>query len=367
MEYSPIVFLLGAGASRDAGVPDFAAYWKMFAERFQINVAIPPSPEILLTGPWNALRAEVQYLRESRPGIFTDFESLCRRLRELQVANIVETKEHRSEKHISESHLLLARELALAEFAIRKDFLTSIDTDFACWFKHPDNLAKFEPYRRLFDYTYGDPPLDIFSLNNDILIEWLGMQFGVQVNDGFAPNGEVSQHWAEFEKCRNGVRLYKMHGSLNWKAPAFASTVAQVQSRRTLKGISQRGHIASHVADTPLIWSGVYDAFENQLGELRTRFFAQAVCNALVVVIAGYKLADPKVSQTFFDGLTGGRVRMVYVILGSLPDRDHVYFPQGILALEKRFGNRVRVMDGKYFPKVLGESDFIQDLRRHLA
>ncbi|MBI3189440.1 MAG: SIR2 family protein, partial [Ignavibacteriales bacterium] len=61
--------------------------------------------------------------------------------------------------------------------------------------------------------------VDIFTLNHDILLEQYFSNTDIRVNDGFGPPQENNKrYWNPelFEKNEYKVRLFKLHGSINW-------------------------------------------------------------------------------------------------------------------------------------------------------
>lgn len=59
--------------------------------------------------------------------------------------------------------------------------------------------------------------LDIFTLNHDVLIEGQCKDTGLQLEDGFADRrGELRAFNGWPEHARQKVRLFKLHGSVNW-------------------------------------------------------------------------------------------------------------------------------------------------------
>jgi hypothetical protein len=69
--------------------------------------------------------------------------------------------------------------------------------------------------------------MDIFSLNHDLLIERQLEQTGVPFSDGFSENrGDVLRFNSSWNN-ENRVRLYKLHGSLDWYPFVFSDSLLQ--------------------------------------------------------------------------------------------------------------------------------------------
>lgn len=60
--------------------------------------------------------------------------------------------------------------------------------------------------------------LDVFSLNHDLLLEQYFMKNNISVIDGFATSSRDLRYWQAslYEKDEPKLRLYKLHGSINW-------------------------------------------------------------------------------------------------------------------------------------------------------
>lgn len=60
--------------------------------------------------------------------------------------------------------------------------------------------------------------LDVFSLNHDLLLEQYFSKNNISVIDGFTPLNNDLRYWQAslYEKDEPKLRLYKLHGSLDW-------------------------------------------------------------------------------------------------------------------------------------------------------
>lgn len=61
-------------------------------------------------------------------------------------------------------------------------------------------------------------PINIFTLNHDLLVDQYLRDNGVEVIDGFGPSGHSLRYWDpnEFSAATPGCTLLKLHGSINW-------------------------------------------------------------------------------------------------------------------------------------------------------
>jgi len=60
--------------------------------------------------------------------------------------------------------------------------------------------------------------LDLFSLNHDLLLEQYFMKNNISIIDGFTTSNRDLRYWqvSLYEKNEPKLRLYKLHGSINW-------------------------------------------------------------------------------------------------------------------------------------------------------
>jgi hypothetical protein len=211
---SDIIFLFGAGASVQAGIPASQQMIEKIEERLK-------KPD------WNEFQ-DLYYLVKSSiayaagiKGIFetSDFynvEVLVHTLNELE----------RREKHpiypfISDwkSHLI---QVARQDFSRIESFRINILNELKGWVQL-DNESEadyFKGLRKLQQHlTY---PLKIFSLNYDLCVERCdGENF--RVESGFEQTGKKRiWDWRRFDESNPNqdvpqVFLYKMHGSIDWK------------------------------------------------------------------------------------------------------------------------------------------------------
>lgn len=223
-----IIFLLGAGASAEAGIPVSAEMITLVEE------SLKPGPEL---GLYHHVKSAIHFSAglKGRFGSAVPFniETLVTTLYELE----------RNEEHPLYPFIAAwsSRFVALAgpEFCNVRNFRQRILADLKKWMC-PEDSSKADYYRGLValqkDLNY---PLHIFSLNYDMCVEDLNnSEFHVET--GFADYG--SSHawdWERFVDMETGnnvvphLVLYKLHGSINWKRSPETKElfcVKQVQS-----------------------------------------------------------------------------------------------------------------------------------------
>lgn len=100
--------------------------------------------------------------------------------------------------------------------------------------------------------------LDIFSLNHDILIERQLNDAGVAFADGFgtAPVSQFSWSWKD-DGVR--VRLYKLHGSINWyfyRSPKGFDQYFKVLNNDSEHAVDEQGNKLSLLETVPAVLTG---------------------------------------------------------------------------------------------------------------
>jgi SIR2-like protein len=319
LSYSKVLLVTGAGACVAAGVPAFSEYWKLLCRNSGIDgTPLEESSDLRLTAEQRQyLQAKVDEARSQwmLPGPFNDVEAVFKRIRLDQGSAQDGFGNWPQVSDACGSKLELLRMRILTEYRLREHFLAQLDVDFARTVHH-HTLAQ---YRHIFDLGV-DACLDLFTLNNDLFIEWLCERYSVPVTDSFRPDGTFDPSGLVLGEARAGVRLYKLHGSIDWRAPAKGRSASKTAHPRSLKSRLLPGHIAGKAADTPLIWPGIYGEFDNELASLRLRF-AEALSAVRVLIVVGYGLRDDVIRQVMMNSLHYSSVRRIFVISpGALAD-----------------------------------------------
>lgn len=223
-----IIFLLGAGASAEAGIP---VSGQMISH---VEKLIRTDRE---RGLYNHVKSAIHF-SSGLKGSFGDavpfnIETLVNTLYELE-----RNEEHPLYPFIASWN---SRFVALAgsDFGEVKCFRQKILAALKKWMC-PEDAGKGNYYKGLItlqrDLTY---PLHVFSLNYDLSVERLN-QVDFRVETGFADYGpDYSWDWERFGDMETGnniapqLVLYKLHGSINWKrndATKKLFSVEQIES-----------------------------------------------------------------------------------------------------------------------------------------
>jgi hypothetical protein len=219
-----IIFLLGAGASAEAGIP--------------VSGEMIDHVENLLKadaerGLYNHVKSAIHFSAGLK-GHFGDsvpfnIETLVNTLYELE-----RNEEHPLYPFIASWN---SRFVALAgnDFGEVRRFRQKILAALKKWMC-PEDAAKANNYRGLItvqrDLTY---PLHVFSLNYDLCVERLN-QAEFRVETGFAECGpDHPWDWERFVDMETSnnlapqLVLYKLHGSINWKRNAATKELFSVE------------------------------------------------------------------------------------------------------------------------------------------
>lgn len=370
IRYSDVILITGAGASRAAKVPAFAEYWTVFSEKFGIDSGTY-SPSLPITeSQWEILTRIVDEKRQKSldPLRFNDIESIFRCLRRKQDQLAAEFASGITFGDSCLDSLEQLRDVALIEHQLRRHFLAAIDVQFKLektdikGAVHRSSVGKgilmadYESYCRLFKLVDREVPLDVFTLNCDLFLEWLCSEARQPITDGFASDGKFDESGAVYFRAVGGIRIFKLHGSIDWRASANSRTAFKGPAAGSLKSFFFPGHIASKVADTPLIWPGVYDEYEGILSTLRNVHLRNAIRSARVVLVIGYRMGDIEIFNTVIAALEENSAANVKIVFPDKLDPASALFQ-----LHERFRSRTEVISS-YFPQVLDDC-FIAALR----
>lgn len=291
------IYLLGAGASIDAGLPSSVRLTRNLIARLRATRPPGMSPG-QFSHMSSTLDALVRVLGED-----VDFELLASAIRDFansDVASIVPFVET-WKKGIdpSDSEAFFSLDVLLGP-SIRHELLTSAQ---------PSDFGYLEPLVRLGSRPQG---VTVATLNYDLGVEYQAERIGIPYDVGFDElNAGDQKIWLE-----NGVRLLKLHGSLGWTqasayvTPGYLAEFPFVESLDPSTDDEQpvikfgRGN---KMSATPL-YLQLYVTFLNEL----------AKHDRLVVV--GYAFRDTHINQAIKDWVGKSPDRRVHIINPSVPD-----------------------------------------------
>lgn len=304
-----IIFLLGAGASVEAGIP---ASWPMIKEIEQLMHE--HSDWVKFLALYHHIKSSIHYSAGLK-GLFGDdvsynIETLVNTLYELE----------RNEQHTLYPFIAAwnSRLVALAggDFCNVKSFRRLILKKLKSWmFPEDPSLA---------DYYHGFADLQrelncslrIFSLNYDMSVERL-QQTGFRVEAGFGGIGpKYIWDWERFEDNEAGppppeIYLYKLHGSINWQRNKQTKELYCLEQTESIEPEAMEvifGRDFKLEAADPYL----FYAYE----------FRRFALIAKLVVVIGYGFADSHINKMIAQGLKADEGKRLLVISSCRTEAD---------------------------------------------
>jgi hypothetical protein len=213
-----IIFLVGAGASAEAGIPPSGSMIEKIEELLKEDPDWKQFVDL-----YNHIKSAIHYAAGLK-GLFDsnveyNIETLVNTLYELE-----RNEEHPLYPFIASWNSRLVS-LADKDFSKVGAFRRLILKQLKTWVS-PDDTSLADYYKGLVDIQRGLTfPLRIFSLNYDLCVERLHST-DFRVESGFPGIGpKFPWDWERFEDSNAGptlpeIYLYKLHGSINWKRDA---------------------------------------------------------------------------------------------------------------------------------------------------
>lgn len=205
-----ILILIGAGCSKEAGVPTSVDMLKEI-ERLIENED---------NDDWKEYKSLYYFIKSCMlyaNGLQGKYGELLNIERVLNTLNELEKKEEHPIFPFIGSWNSKVVELCGNNFEKINKLKTKIMEKLKNWVTL-DNYSKADYYKRFGDFSKQlEFPLRIFSLNYDLCLE--KNNTGCTIELGFDEKNQKWQ-WQRFEKNENisvDIYLYKMHGSINWK------------------------------------------------------------------------------------------------------------------------------------------------------
>lgn len=296
-----IVFLLGAGASVEAGIPASATMIDEIEKLLSRN-----DDWRQFTILYNHVKSAIHYSAGLKGSFGSDvpfnIETLVNTLYELE-----RNEEHPLYPFIASWNSRFVG-LAQAKFEKVREFRRLILRELKRWMCPEDTSAGdyyrgFVSLQKHFNY-----PLHVFSLNYDLCMERIGgPEFRVEA--GFADRGP-SHHWdwERFEQSESGanplpqVYLYKLHGSINWKR----------DESKNLFSVEQTENVEADRMDVIFGRDFKLEAADPYL--FYAYQFRRFTLDARLVVIVGYGFADDHINKMLTQALKRGGTRQLLVV-----------------------------------------------------
>lgn len=331
-------FLLGAGASKGAGLPladDLTG--KVLNDEFDILKSgnNPPdqqstSQSILPFLRWIKVQVGCAGTSDSSVLNYEDFAYMAAQVRDHLLREYDNPAVHPLiQKALSEVWPLLSgsfeprRELReIADKTVRyiSNVVVQAVTNHATDFNYFHFLTKVPP-------QCNEGTLNIFSLNNDTLVEQFLLMNGKRFIDGFDPalSAEGGQ-WKPmlFEESAEAdmIRLFKVHGSINWFRYRPDGENCRDEFRRIRVGNAALQEylklpLANRPADLPEILLGTFNKMLQYTGVLYLPlhyWFYRELETMDALVVCGYSFGEKGINQRIVNWLDGKQHRKMAII-----------------------------------------------------
>lgn len=187
-------------------------------------------------------------------------------------------------------------------------------------YKHDDSIDL--SYLNLFADAAADinlQSIDLFTLNNDTVLEKFLQSLGVEYFDGFAQDAEGKYRWGTmsfFQKTRTRIRLLKLHGSMNWYVDQHFG-----------KGSKSIERVEG--ASLPFIWRDIPEKAEpiflagtlNKMLDYTTEVFAllqsewfRSLYQSDVLIVCGYGFNDKGINTRIVEWFNYSEQKILIVI-----------------------------------------------------
>ena len=294
-----IVFLLGAGASAEAGIPTSQDMIRRIEDLLSSEGRWK-----IYGGLYNHVKSAIYYSYGLR-GEFGDqvsynIEELVNTLNELE-----RNEGHPLYPFIAAWNFRFVA-LAKADFSAVVEFRNLILDELKRWMC-PEDTSRGEYLRGLAGLqAHLNFPLPVFSLNYDLCIERL-KEYGVEVEAGFGGSGPGHcWNWERFEgvvETSAQIILYKLHGSINWKRDTVTKQLFSVEQIQTVDPQQMEvifGRDFKLEAADPFLFY--------------TYEFRRYTLMASLIIVVGYSFGDTHINQILAQRLRGDDECCLFVV-----------------------------------------------------
>jgi hypothetical protein len=309
-----VIFLLGAGASVDAGLPTIAQLTKVLKD------GLPTLTDV--NGKhWPEFKEIFDLIEKNDDSVANNYErffewiSLLLRVAKDPFRKLVYTNLATSTiDAIANLASIVGAEIAriLSSYSNKSEY-------------NPDYLA------RLRDFLPDKGRLKVFTLNYDCCVENACHTAGIDITTGF---DSITKKWnpLSFNQKVSGINLYKLHGSLHWfpvrnKPPS--------QHRLSLMELTPPGEHPPTSADpgvskNPELVLGPDNKVQHDDPFLALFYeFRKSMFKAKMCVVIGFGYGDPHISDIIYEALDENRLSVLDVNLkehtSSYLDNPHYH------------------------------------------
>lgn len=295
-----IIFLLGAGASAEAGIPTSSEMIDKIERLLREDQKWIPYRDL-----YHHVKSAIYYSAGLR-GQFNDqvsynIETMVNTLHELE-----RNEDHLLYPFIATWNSRFAT-LAGSDFGRVREFRHLILKALKKWMS-PEDPAQVEYYDGLVKLQKDlNFPLPVFSLNYDLCIENLD-EGDFRVETGFGGFGKRhTWDWERFDETGPNpvpqILLYKIHGSINWKRD---ETTKQLYSVEQVENIDPDRMEVIFGRDFKLEAADPYLFYAYE--------FRRYALMAKLIIVVGYGFSDVHVNKILTQGLGGDSNRQIIVV-----------------------------------------------------
>lgn len=167
--------------------------------------------------------------------------------------------------------------------------------------------------------------IDIFSLNHDTVLEYLLSQNDIQVIDGFGQSQENVRYWNPdlFDSGDSKVRLFKLHGSVNWFRfrPDSGSwsdeSIGIPLDRDFWHTKSPQGQRQWPVGGRPMLLVGTFNKMLQYTSDIYADLHYQlhrSLRHAQQLVVCGYSFGDKGINTRIIEWIYSSSNRKIIVV-----------------------------------------------------
>ena len=290
-----LLFLLGAGASVDAGIKHARAMTDDIEEKIQSDSNFEGFRDL-----YNYLKSSIVYQR-GLEGEFTEQTPTIEELLEV-MSEISQKHENKLYPFIGGWNIHLLK-VAGEEFEKVDNLAKQIRQQLFEWINilDYDNSSYFQGFREL--VTGLGSAIRVFTLNYDVCVERALTGTGLRIELGF--NDDRKWDASKFDDNENtdvGVYLYKLHGSIDWYRDTEYSGALK------LSDVPQQAHELIFGTATKL---SPIDPYLFYAHELRKHSLNEAL---RCIVIVGYSFSDSYVNGLIRQAITHSDYLKVLVV-----------------------------------------------------
>ena len=340
MSSPDFLFLLGAGASAEAGLPMASSMTEKFI------ASVKESGDGELVGALSLVLGGIHFLR----GFKGHFPSPQINIEELAVTldAIVERRTSQLSPFVGSWNDLLGR-FDGSRSGTRDcidELRQMLHDQINVWLITP-KIGELGHFQQLRAFTKEYGRLDIFTLNYDLCVETALADVDVQFTCGVNKDGWDA---SLFQDSNNIVKLYKMHGSVDWYRDSEDGNVYSVttppEDRIPASGFA------------PLLIFGLANKLQAVDPFLHLSYtFSRYARSARVLVVIGYGFADDYINQMILQGFSSDSRKQMIVVSDTCES--------GRQALLSNFGRASVFVDAKRI-RFLGEGCKSQLEKRNL-